>query len=146
MINTVCLCGSTRFIDGFNEANVELTKRGLSVITISMALPKNEQGTEEETALKLYLDLVHLNKILRADAILVVGPGYFGVSTAREILWAKMQGKMMLRSMLYDTWDLVARDLLNGVSDVSLELLARVKLGLISANEARGTLGLEARC
>lgn len=49
--------------------------------------------TEKEPALKEVLDLVHFNKILRADAIVVVGPDYIGFSTAREILWANMQGE-----------------------------------------------------
>jgi hypothetical protein len=105
MNNTVCLCGSTRFIDDFNRANIELTKRGLSVITISMALPKNEQGSEEEVGLKKFLDLVHLNKILRADAIFVVGDGYIGESTAREILWAEMHGKSIVEQRRCHSWD-----------------------------------------
>lgn len=90
-VNTICLCGSTRFLDDFNRANVELTKRGLSVITISMALVGEEQ--QKQAPLKELLDLVHFNKILRADAVLVVGDGYIGYSTAREVLWSLMQGK-----------------------------------------------------
>lgn len=93
MINTVCLCGSTRFLDEFHEANVELTKRGLSVVTISMCLPRNDQDAQEDANLKELLDLVHLNKILRSDAVFVVGDGYVGRSTEREILWAEMQGR-----------------------------------------------------
>src|SRR5580700_11149100 len=93
-INTVCLCGSTKFLDAFAEANVELTRRGLSVLTISMALPKESGEVKaEEKPLKELLDLVHFNKILRSDAVVVVGDGYIGFSTAREILWADMQGK-----------------------------------------------------
>lgn len=93
MINTICLCGSTRFKDDFEEANRELTRRGFSVITISFALEKDEQGNEKEPAVKELADLVHLNKILRSDAVLVVGDGYIGYSTCREMLWASMQGK-----------------------------------------------------
>lgn len=94
-MNTVCLCGSTRFLDEFQEANIELTKLGLTVITISMAMPKQEVS-DHEKGLKHLLDLVHLNKILRSDAIVVVGDGYIGESTAREILWADMQGKKII--------------------------------------------------
>ena len=95
-VNTVCLCGSTRFAHLFQEANVELSKRGFSVITISMAAEKDESGNEKEPALKEVLDLVHLNKILRSDAVFVVGDGYVGFSTAREIIWADMQGKPVI--------------------------------------------------
>jgi len=107
--NTVCLCGSTRFLKDFDEANRELTSRGLTVLTISMCLPKNEQGNEDDAALKELLDLVHLNKILRSDAVLIVGDGYIGKSTAREILWAHMQGKSIVaQSDCCRSWDNVA--------------------------------------
>ena len=84
------MCGSTRYAAQFAEANVELTKRGLSVITVSMYLPRDmKTGDQKDQGLKDYLDLVHLNKILMADAIFVVGEdGYIGRSTAKEILWA----------------------------------------------------------
>lgn len=102
-INTVCLCGSTRYLEDFTAANVELTKRGLSVITISMALVGEQQ--KEQAALKELLDLVHFNKILRADAVVVVGAGYVGFSTAREILWADMQGKPIYPQTNYTSDD-----------------------------------------
>jgi len=92
-VNTVCLCGSTRFKRDFDKANRALTLQGLSVITISFAAEKDETGLEKEPAAKELLDLVHLNKILRSDAVLVVGDGYVGFSTAREMLWADMHGK-----------------------------------------------------
>lgn len=104
-VNTICLCGSTKYLDDFHKANIELTQRGFSVITISMALPRQPDGTHEENALKYLLDLVHLNKILRSDAILVVGPGYIGTSTAREILWAQMIGKPIFWQKLMPSWD-----------------------------------------
>ena len=88
-MNTVTLCGSTRFLEDFNTANRELSTRGLTVFSISLALPSNEAAG----GVKHILDLVHLNKILKSDAIVVVGDGYVGESTAREILWAAMQGK-----------------------------------------------------
>lgn len=103
--NTVCLCGSTRFIDQFDRANQELSKRGLTVITLSMCLPKNEQGSEEDASLKELLDLVHLNKILRADTVFIVGDGYIGRSTAREILWAEMHSKPIIEQARCHSWD-----------------------------------------
>ncbi len=123
VVNTVCLCGSTKYMDAFNEANVELTKRGFSVITISMALPKKSgQLKPEDEGLKNYLDLVHLNKVLRSDAVFVVGPGYIGYSTAREILWTDMQGKrVLLQWMCKNTegaidWNAAAVALRSGVT------------------------------
>lgn len=115
--NTVCLCGSTRFQENFAQANIELTNRGLSVITISMAMPRRQlDGSHEESVQKEMLDLVHMNKILRADAVFVVGTGYIGRSTAREILWAIMQGKMIVSqnefsqvAMTPDHWDIAAK-------------------------------------
>lgn len=111
MRNTVCLCGSTRFIQDFDTANVELTKRGFSVITISMCLTKTDQGVEEDPELKEFLDLIHLNKILRSDAVFVVGDGYVGASTKREIKWAQMQGKPIVQQLgrrSKDHWDMMA--------------------------------------
>jgi len=99
MINTITLCGSTRFMDDFREANIQLTRGGLSVISLSFATQKELDGVEIEKGMKEVLDLVHFNKILRSDAIVVVGDGYIGFSTAREILWASMQGKGLHRTM-----------------------------------------------
>lgn len=130
MNSTVCLCGSTRFIEAFNRANIELSKRGLSVITISMCLPKNEQGTEDEVALKELLDLVHLNKIMRSDAVFVVGNGYFGRSTAREIIWAEMQGKKVIAEKDCTTWDEAAHRVKHSVVETYIYPEARRKLGL----------------
>jgi len=92
-VNTICLCGSVKYLDEFKLANIELTTRGMSVITISMALDQTQQ--RERANVKEILDLVHFNKILRSDAVVVVGSGYIGFSTAREILWAQMQGKLL---------------------------------------------------
>ena len=104
-VNTVCLCGSTRFLDDYQEANIELTKRGFAVITISMAMPRQPDGTHEENDLKDMLDLVHMNKILRADAIFIVGRKYIGRSTAREIIWAHMHGKPVFWQELFMDWN-----------------------------------------
>ena len=132
--NTVCLCGSTRFLAEFQEANIELSKRGLSVVTISMALPKNQQGTEDEAALKELLDLVHLNKILRADAVFVVGNGYIGRSTAREILWAEMHGKPVIVRDQRQSWDQEAHCIKSGSFLTGIFAVARDVLGLTMAD------------
>lgn len=137
MINTVCLCGSTRFMDHFNTANIELTSRGLSVITISMNLSRDDKGDQQDAALKNFLDLVHLNKILRADAAFIVGVPddiYIGHSTAREILWANMQGKPCLEQRA--SWDSNYENIRYGGNDLSLVTKAKKVLGLIPALKA----------
>lgn len=133
-MNTICLCGSTRFVADFQTANIELTKRGLAVITISMALPKNEQGSEDEASLKELLDLVHLNKILRADAVFVVGDGYIGRSTARELLWAGMHSKPIVCQASGKNWDQTAIALAAGYGDPIAVTRARAVLGLGKAS------------
>lgn len=130
MISLVCLCGSTRFIEDFHAANVNLTQRGLSVITISMALPKNQQGEETEVALKKYLDLVHLHKIMRSDAVFVIGPGYFGESTAREILWAELLGRPVICQTDAPNWDERAILVKAGSDNAYVYGRARQRLGL----------------
>lgn len=131
-INTVCLCGSAKFIDAFHQADVELTKRGLSVITISMAMPKNEQ-TADEAALKELLDLVHFNKILRADAVFIVGDGYIGRSTARQIMWAEMQSKPVIAKVDCESWDEAANRVRHRIVDTYIYPRARARLAELSA-------------
>lgn len=93
----ITLCGSTRFEPLFHEWNHKLACAGHTVYSLSLfgreAKDVGKEGnklvTEEE---KITLDLVHLDKILNSDAVLVINPGnYVGFSTAREIKWAKMQ-------------------------------------------------------
>lgn len=96
----ICLCGSTKFKDDYIRINRMLSIMGHTVITVAtFGHQTGEELTEDE---KIKLDLVHLNKILMCDAILVVGVipsgrtkghAYIGDSTRREIAWARMQGK-----------------------------------------------------
>lgn len=130
MNSVVCLCGSTRFLAQFDEANRELSKRGLSVVSISMCLPKNKQSNESDEALKELLDLVHLNKIMRSDAVFVVGDGYIGRSTAREILWAEMLGKPVVRQSEIHNWDNAVHCLRHGCFGTDVFPKARAVLGL----------------
>ncbi len=95
----ITLCGSTRFEPLFHEWNHKLAVAGHTVYSLSLfGREAKDAGkddkkivTEEE---KIVLDLVHLDKILNSDAILVINPGsYVGFSTSREIRWARMQRK-----------------------------------------------------
>lgn len=117
----VCLCGSTRFMTAFYDANMRETLCGRIVLSVGMSSHGDYKPTEEQ---KLVLDELHLRKIDMADEILVLdcpawkcsvcgnwrhkaccpkcehGKGdalkqepYIGESTAREIAYAKKHGK-----------------------------------------------------
>lgn len=93
----ITLCGSTRFEPLFHEWNHKLACAGHTVYSLSLFgrevsdAGKNDKKIITE-AEKVILDLVHLDKILNSDAIVVIN-GYVGFSTSREIRWARMQGK-----------------------------------------------------
>lgn len=90
----VTLCGSVRFEDDFRVAGLELGRCGIACYTLAVMPPLpanfNPRGQElNESGLdKIMLDLGYFAKIMQSDAILVLGDGYIGQSTAREILWA----------------------------------------------------------
>ena len=89
----VCLCGSTRFSEGFQAANLSETLAGRIVLTIGCDMKSDDAlGLPADT--KAMLDELHLRKIDLADEILVICPGgYIGQSTAREIAYARRLGK-----------------------------------------------------
>jgi len=71
----VCLCGSTRFMKRIREVGRDLTEAA-------------------QPELKAMMDELHLRKIDLADEVFIVNvDGYIGESTAREIEYAKKQGK-----------------------------------------------------
>ena len=89
----VCLCGSTRFAEAFHEANLRETLAGKIVLSIGCDFKSDRdlelagQLTAED---KARLDELHLRKIDLADEILVLNVGgYVGVSTRREIAYAR---------------------------------------------------------
>lgn len=78
-------------------------------MTISYAAEKDDAGNEKEPAIKEILDMVvHFKKILLSDGIVVVGNGYIGYSTAREIIWADMNEKEIWDEDFYEN-DLIER-------------------------------------
>ncbi len=89
----VCLCGSTRFMQAFQEANLRETLAGKIVLSIGCDTKSDQDlglGPIDKTA----LDLLHLFKIDLADEILILNVGsYVGESTRREIDYARIQGK-----------------------------------------------------
>lgn len=95
----ITLCGSTRFKDTFQKWNHLLAIHGHTVYSLSLFgreekdLHKEGNVTISETE-KITLDLVHLDKILNSQAIVVINVNdYIGFSTRREIEWARIQGK-----------------------------------------------------
>lgn len=93
------LCGSTRFKRQFEEWNHQLALSGHTVYSLSLfareATDIGKEGNPTITeAEKIILDLVHLDKILNSNAIVVINvDSYTGFSTKREIRWARLQGK-----------------------------------------------------
>lgn len=87
----VTLCGSTRFMEAFYDANMRETLAGKIVLTVGMSSHGDCKPTEEQ---KKALDELHLDKINLADEVLVLNcGGYVGDSTRREVLHAAKGGK-----------------------------------------------------
>jgi hypothetical protein len=91
----VCLCGSTRFYDQFQQANYDRTMKGEIVLSVGFyphakAEHGHGEGVGHDSAEKVALDELHKRKIDLADYVLVVSDesGYFGESTRSEIEYA----------------------------------------------------------
>lgn len=95
----LCLIGSSRFLDKYNEVNRKLSLAGhvvYSIATVSSKIHSLEPGLtpdEKET-----LDLVHLLKIQESDACFLITDEtkYAGESTKLEMKWAVMQDMAIL--------------------------------------------------
>lgn len=88
----VCLCGSTRFKDTYNEANLKETLAGRIVLSVSGFIHADRIFITKEQ--KRLLDELHFRKIDLADEILVLNVGgYVGDSTKNEIEYARKCGK-----------------------------------------------------
>lgn len=93
----ICLCGSTRFADEFQEQNWLLTLEGKIVLSIGVlthAPATDHLGEWLGEDVAKALDELHLRKIDLADEVLVLNVGgYVGESTAREIAYARAVDK-----------------------------------------------------
>lgn len=95
----VCLCGSTRFSEAYQKANLTETLAGRIVLTIGCDMRTDGEifagyTPEQLEQVKANLDELHLRKIDLADEILVLNVGgYVGESTKREIAYAQKHGK-----------------------------------------------------
>lgn len=92
----VCLCGSTRFIETFQQAEYAETLAGRIVLTIGCDSKSDDalfQGPDA-AEIKERLDELHKRKIDVAGEILVLDVGgYIGESTRSEIAYAHTHGK-----------------------------------------------------
>lgn len=97
----ITLCGSTRFEEQFKEWHHKLAISGHTVYSLSLfARQESDTGKDGKITIsdeeKVTLDLVHLDKILNSEAIVVIDVDeYIGFSTKREIKWARMHGKQV---------------------------------------------------
>jgi hypothetical protein len=89
----VCLCGSGRFREAFDQAEFDETLAGRIVLTIGCNT-KDVARHPDLAKHKPILDALHLRKIDLADEVLVLNVGgYIGESTRREIEYAERTGK-----------------------------------------------------
>lgn len=94
----ICLCGSTRFKDAFDEANYQETMNGNIVLSVGFFIHAtgNKHGESIGATLeqKIALDELHKRKIDLADEIFVMNVGgYIGSSTRSEIEYAEAHNK-----------------------------------------------------
>ncbi len=91
----VCLCGSTRFMGVFFEVGWRETLAGRIVLSIGVCKHAEHHGAEAlGPDVVARLDELHLRKIDLADEVLILNlGGYIGESTARELAYAREQGK-----------------------------------------------------
>ncbi len=131
----VTLCGSTRFEANFHEAALELGRRGIICFTLAAfpsvgnSVSERGQALEESNYDKVMLDLGYLEKISKSDAILILGDGYIGQSTAREILWADQFSKKIVSqdSVARHNWDNVVRRLRGIDPDNSYMIVSKAR-------------------
>lgn len=95
----VCLCGSTRFSEAFQQANLRETLHGRIVLSIGCDMRSDDElfahkPADELAQIKIALDELHLRKIDLCDEVLILNcGGYIGQSTARELAYARSLGK-----------------------------------------------------
>jgi hypothetical protein len=87
------LCGSTRFGEAFQDANLRLTMAGHIVLSIGCDMKSDSElwsDPVEAEQIKKRLDELHMRKIDLADEVYVLNvDGYIGESTRNEIAYAQ---------------------------------------------------------
>jgi len=92
----VCLCGSTRFVDIYNEYRKIFTLKGYIVLSIEIVTTQSQKDDPQfsNTELKKMLDELHKRKIDLADEVFIINKGgYIGESTLSEINYALQHQK-----------------------------------------------------
>lgn len=106
----ITLCGSSRFPQAFELANMHLSLQGNIVIGLScyghadtpVGAKFLTSDGDENTPEKQRLDQLHFRKIDLSDEVFVVNVGgYVGSSTKREIAYAQSNGKAV--RYMFDT-------------------------------------------
>lgn len=97
MPKIVCLCGSTRFIEAFQEANLRETLAGNIVLSVGCNTKSDKDLMAAgvlSSDIKEDLDELHKRKIDLADEVIILNVGgYIGSSTRSEIDYANTKGK-----------------------------------------------------
>jgi hypothetical protein len=97
----VCLCGSTRFVDLFDQASLRETLAGKIVLSVGSHQRSDEELFRNSSplvvrTLKRDLEWLHLRKIEMADEVYIINPnGYIGLSTCDELWYAAALGKIV---------------------------------------------------
>ena len=103
----VCLCGSTKFKQAFEEAAERETCAGRIVLSVGFfagAMTDAERRSKLTPTLKQQLDELHLRKIDLADEVLVLNVNYYlGLSTRREVWYARQKQKVIRWFMPHET-------------------------------------------
>ena len=91
----VCLCGSGRFREAFDQAEFAETLAGRIVLTIGCNCHDVARSAELAQH-KPMLDELHLRKIDLASEVYILNvDGYIGESTRRELEYAKAHSKLI---------------------------------------------------
>ena len=112
----ICLCGSTRFKETFNKANLELTLAGYIVLSVG-SFTQSDAELKLNDDKKVELDILHKRKIDLADAVLVLNvDGYIGSSTKSEVEYAFSIGKPL--AYLYELGRSLPEDVTHAVGSL----------------------------
>lgn len=94
----ICLCGSTKFMEAFQQANLKFTCEGKIILSVGTNTKTDAELTREnyfkDPDIKRRLDELHKRKIDMCDSVFVLNVGgYIGESTRSEIDYANAIGK-----------------------------------------------------
>lgn len=90
----ITLCGSSNFKKEFRKIEKKLTLKGNLVISLNVFF--HYDNIKLTNSQKKMLDKIHLRKIDLSDEIFVINKnGYIGLSTIKEIIYAKKLNKII---------------------------------------------------